>query len=75
MKYVARINTNIDRLSEEQLLHKLLEVRGVQDPMTLLNLEEGVIHDPNLLRNMDFGLEMLKFHLQQENPHIHVFFD
>lgn len=75
MKYITRINTNIDRLSEEQLLHKLLEVRGVQDPATLLNLQEDVIHDPNLLKNMDFGLEMLKFHLGQDNPRIHVFFD
>ncbi len=40
MKYVARLNTNIDRLSEEQLLHKLLEVRGVNDPTTFLNLQE-----------------------------------
>ena len=53
MKYVARLNTNIDRLSEEQLLHKLLEVRGVNDPTTFLNLQEDVIHDPNLLKNMD----------------------
>lgn len=75
MKYIARIKTNIDRLSEEQLLHKLLEVRGVQDPATLLNLEESVIHDPNLLKNIDLGLEMLNFHLQQDNPHIHVFYD
>ena len=43
MKYVARLNTNIDRLSEEQLLHKLLEVRGVNDPTTFLNLQEEVI--------------------------------
>ncbi len=75
MKYVARLNTNIDRLSEEQLLHKLLEVRGVNDPTTFLNLQEGVVHDPNLLKNMDFGLEMFNFHLNQESPHIHIFID
>lgn len=75
MKYVARLNTNIDRLSEEQLLHKLLEVRGVNDPTTFLNLQEDVIHDPNLLKNMDFGLEMFNFHLNQESPHIHIFID
>ena len=75
MKYVARLNTNIDRLSEEQLLHKLLEVRGVNDPATFLNLQEDVIHDPNLLKNMDFGLEMFNFHLNQESPNIHIFID
>lgn len=75
MKYVARLNTNIDRLSEEQLLHKLLEVRGVNDPTTFLNLQEDVIHDANLLKNMDFGLEMFNFHLNQESPHIHIFID
>lgn len=75
MKYITRINTNIDRLSEEQLLHKLLEVRGVINPATFLDLQEDVIHDPNLLKNIDLGLEMLKFHLEQDSPHIHVFFD
>ena len=46
MKYETRIKKSIDRLSEEQLLHELLKVRGVDNPSELLNLTEEVIHDP-----------------------------
>ena len=75
MKYETRIKKSIDRLSEEQLLHELLKVRGVDNPSELLNLTEEVIHDPNLLVDMDYGLEMLKHYLDMQEPHIHIFFD
>ena len=75
MKYETRIKKSIDRLSEEQLLYELLRVRGVDNPSELLNLTEEVIHDPNLLVDMDYGLEMLKHYLDMQEPHIHIFFD
>ena len=75
MKYETRIKKSIDRLSEEQLLHELLKVRGVDNPSELLNLTEEVIHDPNLLIDMDYGLEMLKHYVDMQEPHIHIFFD
>lgn len=75
MNYETRIKKSIDRLSEEQLLHELLRVRGVDNPSELLNLTEDVIHDPNLLIDMDYGLEMLKHYVDMKEPHIHVFID
>ena len=75
MKYVARINKSIDRMSDEQLLYELLKVRGVGNPSGLLNLTENVLHDPYLFKNLQFGLDMLKFYLEKEDSHIHVFFD
>ena len=75
MKYVARINKSIDRMSDEQLLYELLKVRGVENPSGLLNLTENVLHDPYLFKNLQFGLDMLKFYLEKEDSHIHIFFD
>ena len=72
MKYETRIKKSIDRLSEEQLLHELLLVRGIENPHEFLNLTEDVIHDPQLLVNMQQGVNMLHYWVTQDQPRIHL---
>ena len=75
MKYETRIKKSIDRLSEEQLLHELLLVRGIENPYEFLNLTEDVIHDPQLLVNMQQGVNMLYHWVTQDKAHIHLLMD
>ena len=75
MKYETRIKKSIDRLSEEQLLHELLLVRGIENPHEFLNLTEDVIHDPQLLVNMQQRVNMLYHWVTQDKVHIHLLMD
>lgn len=58
-------------MSEDELLYKLLENRGVTDPKRFLNLDESCIHDGMLMRNMSEGLELFHKHVKDKNR-IHV---
>lgn len=75
MKYETRIKKSIDRLSEEQLLHELLLVRGIENPTEFLNLTEDVVHDPNLLISMNEGVSMLYRHVTDKSCHVHILID
>jgi len=70
IKYRA-LNKGYDLISENELLHKLLKNRGVEDPERLLNLDESVIHNGMLFKNMERGLNMLHWHIQN-NSKIHI---
>lgn len=68
------LNKNYDLISENELLHKLLKNRGVEDPERLLNLDKSVIHNGMLFKNMERGLNMLNWHIQN-NSKIHIIDD
>ncbi|MGL6184737.1 MAG: DHH family phosphoesterase [Clostridium chrysemydis] len=73
MKYKV-INKNKDCLHNENLLHVLLQQRGVKNPEELMNLDDSCIHDGMLLNNMDRGLNMLYWHLTNGSS-VHVIDD
>ena len=62
MKYKAKYN-RYDRLSDEEILHKLLKERGVEDTKALLNLTDDMLCSPKDFNNMQKGLDMLFKHL------------
>lgn len=70
MKYKA-LYDGYDFLMEDDLLSVLLKNRGVDNPKKMLNLDDSVIHDGMLLKNMDKGIELLKKHIDYEND-IHI---
>lgn len=73
MKYKV-INKNYELVKENELLNILLKQRGVENPKKLLNLDELVCWDGMLLQNMDRGLNMLYWHIQN-NSKIHILYD
>ena len=80
MKYVVKSKKSIDRMNDEKLLHELLEMRGVQDPLSLLRVDNGHYCDyyngAYDFVNMEKGLDLLWEHLElRENAHIHLIFD
>lgn len=68
------INKGFDCLHNENLLYTLLKQRGVSNPSILMNLNEEVIHNGLLLKNMESGLELLKKHIDN-NSKIHFIVD
>jgi len=68
------LNTNYDLITENELLHTLLKNRGVKDPDKLLNIDESVIHNGMLFKNMERGLNMLHWHIEN-NSKIHILDD
>lgn len=72
MKY--RVKNNSDFLKSEGLLHLLLQDRGVENPKELLNLNQDVIHDGMLFKNMYEGLTMLNKHIKNQSK-IHIIID
>ena len=61
-------------ISENELLDILLKNRGVENPKGLLNVNKSAIHDGMLLKNMDRGLNMLHWHIEN-NSKIHIIDD
>lgn len=68
------LNKGYELISENELLNILLKNRGVEDPKRLLNLDKSVIHDGMLFKNMDRGLNMLHWHIEN-NSNIHIIND
>ena len=58
MKYKAKFD-KYERLTDDELLNKLLIDRGVENPSKLLNLNESVIQDAKLFKNMKEGLYLI----------------
>ena len=80
MKYEVKNRKSIDRMDDEKLLNELLMMRGVDNPLSLLNVDNGnytaYYHDAYDFVNMEKGLDLLWEHLElRENPHIHLIFD
>lgn len=66
MKYKAQLK-GYELLKEEDLLHKLLEYRGVKNPSRLLNVSGNDVHDGMLFKNMLKGLKLLKKHIKNNS--------
>lgn len=68
------LNKGYELINENELLNILLKNRGVENPKKLLNLDESVIHDGMLFKNMERGLNMLHWHIKN-NSNIHILDD
>jgi len=68
------LNKNYDLISENELLDILLKNRGVENPKGMLNINSSVVHDGMLLKNMERGLNMLHWHIEN-NSKIHIIDD
>ena len=68
------LNRGYDLISENELLDILLKNRGVENPKKMLNVSESSVHDGMLFKNMDRGLDMLHWHIEN-NSKIHIIID
>jgi single-stranded-DNA-specific exonuclease len=68
------LNKGYADIREKDLLTKLLHNRGITDVEHFLNVSEKDVHDGMLLENMDRGLNMLKYHIDN-NSRIHILYD
>ena len=79
MKYEVKNRKSIDRMDDEKLLNELLIMRGVDNPLSLLNVDNGnytaYYHDAYDFMNMEKGLDLLWKHLDNEFGHVHLIFD
>ena len=79
MKYEVKNRKSIDRMDDERLLNELLIMRGVDNPLSLLNVDNGnytaYYHDAYNFTNMEKGLDLLWKHLDSEFGHVHLIFD
>lgn len=79
LKYVVKSKKSIDRMDDERLLQELLEMRGVSDPLSLLDVDNGnymdYYHPGYDFRNMEQGLDLLWKHLDSDTSHVHLIFD
>ena len=79
MKYEVKNRKSIDRMDDEKLLNELLMMRGVDNPLSLLNVDNGnytaYYHDAYSFTNMEKGLDLLWKHLDGEFGHVHLIFD
>lgn len=73
IKYKA-LNKGYELISEHDLLNILLKNRGVEDPKELLNINEDNIYNGMLFKNMDRGLNMLNWHIENKSK-IHIIYD
>lgn len=71
MKFKAKFK-GYDLLSENELLYKLLEDRGIEDIDAFLNVNESNVFDGYLLNNMKKGLELLHSHITKDNCKIAI---
>ena len=77
MKYIT-LNNGYDFINEKELLNALLKNRGVDNPRQLLDLNEQVVHDGMLLKNMDEALNLLHKYIEKskdEIVNIHIIID
>jgi len=70
MKYKV-LNKGYSINQDGELLNVLLKSRGVDNPDEFLNLNESCIHNGMLFQNMDRGLNMLNWHIEN-NSKIHI---
>ena len=79
MKYEVKNRKSIDRMDDEKLLNELLIMRGVDNPLSLLNVDNGnytaYYHDAYDFVSMEKGLDLLWKHLDNETSHVHLIFD
>ena len=68
------LNKNYELINENELLDILLKNRGVENPKEMLNVNKSNVHDGMLLKNMERGLNMLHWHIQN-NSKIHIIDD
>ena len=68
------LNKGYDLITEDELLDILLKNRGVENPKELLNINGSVLHDGILFKNMERGLNMLNWHIEN-NSKIHIIDD
>lgn len=73
MKYKV-LNRGYDLINENELLDILLKNRGVENPKEMLNVNVSSVHDGMLLKNMERGLSMLHWHIEN-NSKIHIIDD
>ena len=77
LRYEVKSHRSLDRMSDEELLLELLELRGVKSPQDLLAIDRGqgkCLYDAMSFDNMKDGLELLKGHLEVGNA-IHLLMD
>lgn len=65
MKFIAKYD-KYDRLSDDELLKKLLIERGVEDVDTFLHLNDSVLHDGRKFKNMKEGLELIDEYIYEQ---------
>ena len=65
MEYVTR-NKRFERLSDEELLYKLLQQRGVDNPKKLLQLNESCLLNAKSFNHIQEGMSMLTKHLNNK---------
>lgn len=63
MKYTARYK-NYNKISDEELLNRLLKNRGVDNPTELLNVDSNSLCPMNF-NNLDKGYELLNKHMDK----------
>jgi single-stranded-DNA-specific exonuclease len=73
MKYKV-LNKGYSINRDGELLNVLLQSRGVNNPQEFLNVNKSHVHNGMLLRNMDRGLNMLNWHIEN-NSKIHIKLD
>ena len=77
LRYEVKSHRSLDRMSDEELLLELLELRGVQSPQDLLAIDRGqgkCLYDAMSFDNMKDGLELFRGHLDAGNA-IHLLMD
>ena len=73
MKFKVR-NNDFHKMTDGQILVDILNSRGVEDVERFLALPPEVINDGLSLMNMNEGLELFNWHLNN-NSHIHILAD
>jgi single-stranded-DNA-specific exonuclease len=73
LKYKV-LNKGYEFISENELLDILLKNRGVENPKRLLHLKETDVYDGMLLNNMERGLNMFHWHINNGSK-IHILDD
>lgn len=74
MKYIVHNNKNIDRLGEDELLHELIKMRGVENPNAVLNLSPKVLHSAFKFNNIERALDVFNYHMTNDT-NIHIIID
>lgn len=74
MRYKVASKKNIDRLEGDNLLLELLALRGVENPVELLNLSPRVLRDATKFRGVKDALDLFHKHIKHQSR-IHVIVD
>ena len=71
MRYKVASKKNIDRLEGDNLSLELLALRGVENPVELLNLSPRVLCDATKFRGIKDALDLFHKHIKHQSR-IHV---